>query len=56
MSERLALTEKLRIAIKTTPIRGYELARRIGVHRTTLSCWLNRISMPADHRGGADAL
>lgn len=38
------ISQRLRFAVKTSPIRQYKLARGIGVHHSTLSCWLNGIS------------
>jgi transcriptional regulator with XRE-family HTH domain len=38
------VSERLHRAVKTARIRQYELARALGVHHSTLSCWLNGIS------------
>jgi hypothetical protein len=47
---RRPISDRLRIAVKTSPIRSYVLADRIGIHRATLSCWINRIADPANPR------
>jgi len=38
------ISERLHLAVKTSTFRQYKLARAIGVHHSTLSCWLNGIS------------
>jgi transcriptional regulator with XRE-family HTH domain len=38
------ISQRLRFAVKTSGSRQYQLARAIGVHHSTLSCWLNGIS------------
>ena len=37
------ISERLRFAVKTSKFKQYQLARQIGVHHSTLSCWLNGI-------------
>jgi len=37
------ISDQLHAAVRTSRIRGYQLAALIGVHPTTLSAWLNRI-------------
>jgi transcriptional regulator with XRE-family HTH domain len=37
------LSHELRVAIKLSPNRQYELAQVAGVHPTTLSSWVNNI-------------
>ena len=46
------ISERLRFAVKTSRFRQYQLARAIGVHHSTLSCWLNGICdvRPGDPR------
>ena len=46
------ISQRLRFAVKTSRYRQYQLARAIGVHHSTLSCWLNGISEvpPGDPR------
>ena len=48
--DRRTISERLRVAVKTSSIRGYQLADQIGIHRATLSCWVNRIANPANPR------
>src|SRR5262245_38769623 len=47
-AERRPISDRLRTAIKISPIRAYLLARRAGIHRATLRCWMNRIATPAN--------
>ena len=42
----MRVSEKLRIAIKTSPERQYRLAHKIEVHPSVLSHWLNGITDP----------
>ena len=47
-TQRRHISDRLRTAIKMSPIPGYELAGQGGVNRSTLSCWVNRINAPSD--------
>jgi hypothetical protein len=47
-SDRRAISERLRIAVKLSRVPGYLLAGKIHRHRSTLSGWVNRIAHPAD--------
>lgn len=38
------LSNKLRVAIRTSDKRQYHLAREIDVHPSLVSCWLNDIT------------
>ena len=38
------ISQRLRSAVKKSGLRQYRLAHGIGVHHSTLSCWLNGIS------------
>lgn len=40
------VSEKLRVAVKTSPQRQYRLAHKIEVHPSVLSAWLNGIAFP----------
>ena len=42
----MMITDKLRIAVKTSPTRQYRLAHEIDVHPSVLSSWLNGIVYP----------
>ena len=48
----LRISEDLRRAVKTSGIKQYLLARRVGVDRSVLSCWMNDITpvRPVDPR------
>ncbi len=38
------ISQRLKSAVKNSGRRQYQLAHAIGVHHSTLSCWLNGIS------------
>ncbi|MCH7747546.1 MAG: helix-turn-helix transcriptional regulator [Acidobacteria bacterium] len=42
----MLVSERLRVAIKTSPERQYRLAHQIEVHPSVLSHWLNGITDP----------
>jgi transcriptional regulator with XRE-family HTH domain len=40
----MQLSEKFRIALKSSPVRMYRLAQQVGLHPSTLSKFLNGIA------------
>jgi hypothetical protein len=42
----VVVSQRLKIAVKTAPSRQYVLARRIRVHPSVLSAWLNQMTDP----------
>ena len=42
----MLISNRLRLAVKTSRERQYELAHTIGVHPSVLSAWLNDITRP----------
>jgi transcriptional regulator with XRE-family HTH domain len=41
---KMRISQRVKAAVKRSGRRQYELARAIGVHHSTLSCWLCGIS------------
>ena len=48
VSERRPISDLLRTRIKLSKTPAYVLAGKAGINRTTLSCWMNGISNPAN--------